>query len=455
MPRQTAAIAALSFLLAPALATQARGEPLSRAEAVRVALEKNPEVRRAQAEQRRLRGLVREARADALPDVAFLGSALRYRDPSLLNSSSFDAFPAELRDSLRPIPANLFEGMGTLRQTLWSFKLGHAIAAARLGASYGEEDLRRSRQAVALSAMRAYDTYLLALERVRVAENTVRQKERHLEVARHRREAGVVTDLDVLRTQVDLENNRALLLRLGGQAELSRGALNAAMLRPIDAAVEPTDRLEYRPWSVPLDEAVEKAWADRPEARAVVLAERIRDRLVGVARGESRPSLELNGAWGFSVREPSNFFDGDFARWSASVTLRVPVFDGLRTAARVAQARAERDKAAQDRLALENQIRLEAKDAVDRLRVAGSVLEAAELNLTQAQKALEMTEANYRHGAATTLDVVDAQAALAFADSNRVEALFEHASARATLRHVMALDPLEPFRAEPTTGEQP
>lgn len=455
MPRQISATVVVSCLLVPALAPSVGAEALSRAEAVRVALEKNPEVLRAQAERRRLQGFVREARADALPDLAFVGSALRYRDPALLNSSSFDAFPAELRDSLRPVPANLYEGVGTIRQTLWSFKLGHAIAAARLGASYGEEDLRRSRQAVALAAVRAYDTYLLTLEKVRVAENTVAQKERHLDVARSRRAAGVVTDLDVLRTLVDLENNRALLLRLRGQAELARGALNAVMVRPIDAAVEPTDRLEYRPWSVPLDEAVERAWAERPEARAVVLAERIRERLLGVARGESKPSLELNGAWGFSVREPSNFFDGDFAKWSASVTLRVPVFDGLRAAGRVAQARAERDKAAQDRVAVENQIRLEAKDAVDRLRVAGSVLEAAELNLSQAQKALEMTEANYRHGAATTLDVVDAQAALAFADSNRVEALFEHASARATLRHVMALDPLEPSAAEPTTGDQP
>ena len=100
--------------------------------------------------------------------------------------------------------------------------------------------------------------------------------------------------------------------------------------------------------------------------------------------------------------------------------------------------------------AIENQIRLEAKDAVDRLAVARSILEAAELNVAQAQKASDMTQANYQHGAATTLDVLDAQAALTLAESNRLEALFEHANARATLRYVMARDPLDsPAASQP------
>ncbi|HET8645432.1 MAG TPA: TolC family protein, partial [Vicinamibacteria bacterium] len=120
-----------------------------------------------------------------------------------------------------------------------------------------------------------------------------------------------------------------------------------------------------------------------------------------------------------------------------------PVFDGLRTSGRVAQARAERAKAAQDRIALENRIRLEATAAFDRLRVAGGVVEAARLNVEQARRAVEMTQANYSHGAATTLDVLDAQAALTLAESNLVEGLYEHASARATLRHVMGRDPLD------------
>jgi outer membrane protein len=426
-----------------AAATPMAAEPLSRAQAVAHALEANPEVRKSLEEAERLRGLTLEARAEALPELTINGSGLRYRDPSLLNSSSFDAFPPELRESLTPIAANLFDGGLSLRQTLFSFKLGRAIRAARLGTSFGREGIRRTRQQIALEAVRAYDGYVLALEKVTVGEKAVRQKEKHLEMARTRRAAGVATELDVLRSQVDLENQRVVLFRLQGQADQARGLLNAVMVRPIDAAVEPTDRLEFRPFETTLDEAAREALAHRPEAAAAALNERIHEELIGIAVAEGRPSLEMNGGWGYSVREPANFLERDFSKWSLAVTLKVPVFDGLRTAGRVAQARAERAKAAQDTIALENRIRLEAKESFDRLNVAGRIVQVARLNVEQARRALEMTQANYNHGAATTLDVLDAQAALTLAESNLVEGLHEHASARATLRYVMGRGPLD------------
>jgi HAE1 family hydrophobic/amphiphilic exporter-1 len=445
--RWTAALA----LLVP---SWAGGEGLSRAQAVSEALEANPAVRKSLEESARLSGMITEARADALPDVTLTGNGLRYRDPSLLNSSSFDAFPAELRDSLRPIPASLWDGGLSLRQTLFSFKVGRAIKAARLGSSYGREEIRRTRQDVALEAVRSYDQYLLALEKVRVAEKAVRQKEQHLEMARTRRAAGVATELDVLRSQVDLENQRVALLRMKGQADLARGVLNAVMVRPIDAPVEPTDSLRYEPFAVTLEQAVREALETRPEAAEAALAERIHEQLVGIAIAEGRPSLELSGAWGWSVREPDNFLRDDFSKWNVALTLRVPLFDGLRTSGRVAQARAERAKAAQDRIATGNRIRLQVTEAYDRLRVAGSIVEAARLNVEQARRAVEMTQANYRHGAATTLDVLDAQAALTLAESNLAEGLHEHAGARATLRYVMGREPLDgpPAAAAPAAA---
>ena len=144
------------------------------------------------------------------------------------------------------------------------------------------------------------------------------------------------------------------------------------------------------------------------------------------------------------MREPSNFFAQNFTKWNATLTLKVPLFDGFRASGRIAQAQAQREQAAQDRIALENRIRLEAKQARDALATAGRVLAAAALNVNQAQKALDMTQANYTLGAATPLDVLDAQAALTLAESLRLEGLHEHANARAMLRWVMGADPLDP-----------
>ena len=444
MTRRTAfAVITLALLASPLAA-----DPLSRAEAVRLALAANPDVKKAEENMNRLHGFVTEARAEALPEVKAFGQWTQFRDPSFLNSPSFDNFPPEFIDQLKPVPASLWDGYATLKQTLWSFKVGKAIKAAKLATAAGDEEIRRVQQAVALLAVQAYNDYLLGLERVRVAKQAVMQKEKQLETTRNRRAAGVATDLDVLRFEVDLENARVQQLSDEGLADLGRGRLNAVLVRPIGAPVEPTDRLEYVAMDISPEEAVADAWSRRPEVKQVDLEERIRDYAIGIARAESQPSLDFNGSFGWSTRKTSGFFTSDYQKWAAGFVLTVPVFDGWRTSGKVAQARAERNMVAQTKVALENQIRLEAKDAVDRLRVARRVLQATELNVKQAHKALEMVEANYKFGAATLLDVIDAQAAQTVADSNRIQALYVHANARAKLRFVMARDPLDPPSGE-------
>ena len=419
------------------------GTRLSRAEAVLRALEANPEVRKSQAGLDSLRGRKQEALADALPELDLVGTGSRFRDPSLLNSPGFDEFPPEFRTALRPRPASLYDGAFQLRQTLWSFKLGAAVQAAKYGLELGREDVRRTEHDVALSAIQAYHDYVLALEKVRVTQQSIVQKQKHLEMARNRREAGVVTELDVLRSEVDLANAQAQLERARGEADQARGTLNAVMVRPVDAEIVPTDALDRRPAPSVLDEVVAAALANRAELKVAALNVQVNEQIVKVERGEGRPRLDFVGGYGRAVRDPSNFFRDDFARWNAAVTLTVPVFDGFRTAGRVTQAQAGVTRAQQDLIAAENRVRLQAKQAVDRLRTAERVLDAAELNVTQAARAVEMTQANYRYGAATTIDVLDAQAALTLAESLRIQGLYDHANARAVLRYVMGQSPLE------------
>lgn len=417
--------------------------PLSRAQAVAVALDVNPQVRQSLEQINLLEGRIIEARADALPDVSWTTRVARSRDPGLLNSPNFDSFPPEFRTLLSPLPANLFDTVADFRQTLFSFKLGKALEAARLARTAGQEDLRRARQGTALDAIRSYNQLLFAVEELRVAQSTVDQKQRHLDAARNRRAAGAATELEVLRAEVDLENQRAELLRADSQVTAARATLNTVMLRPTNTAIEPTDTLAVVPIRVTFDDAVRQALAARPELETLRLTQQIRDKLVDVAAADGKPHVDFEGGYGFSVRQPTNLFHFDFRRWIAGVTVTVPVFDGYRTAGRVAQARAERDTVTQQIAALENQVRLDVQSAWDALALAERTITAADLNVSQARRAVTMTEANYRLGATTPLDVVDAQQALTLAENVRNQALYTHANARATLRYVMGQHPLD------------
>jgi len=421
----------------------ASAQSLSRAEAVAEALGVNPTVKLSLEQVALLEGRIVEARADALPDFTWNTLVSRYRDPSLLNSPGFDQFPPEFRDALAPIPANAVSTSADVRQTLFSFKLGKALEAAKVARGGGEHDVQRARQMTALDAIRAYNTLLFAIEQLRVIQTNVQSKQTHVDYARNRRAAGVATELEVLRAEVDLENARAESLRAENEVAAARAMLNTVMLRPTITPVQPTDTLTVVPFAVDFEAAVKEALDARPELRLLRTQEHVRSLLIDVAAADSKPRFDFNGSYGFAVRRPKNLFDFDFTSWRAAVNVTVPLFDGWRTAGRVAQARAERNTVTQQIAALENQVRLDVQSAFDTLALADRTIQAAELNVAQARRASEMTEANYKLGAATQLDVVDAQQSLRQAENIRNQALYTHANARATLRFVMGRNPLE------------
>jgi len=92
---------------------------------------------------------------------------------------------------------------------------------------------------------------------------------------------------------------------------------------------------------------------------------------------------------------------------------------------------------------LANQIRLQAQEAYTRLTVAEKLVSAAQMNVSQAQQTVDMIQANYKFGAATYLDVIDAQSALVAAQNNLLEGLHAHADARASIRYIMGENPLD------------
>ena len=426
-----------------AFAGVASAQPLSRADAVAQALSANPTVKLSFEQVAYLEGRIVEARADALPDITWNTFAIRSRDPGLLNSPNFDQFPPEFRDALRPIPGNSFSTAADVRQTIFSFKLGKALEAAKVARAGSVQEVQRARQVTALDAIRAYNQLLFALEQLRVIRANVQSKQTHVDYARNRRTAGVATELEVLRAEVDLENARNEAIRAENEVSAARALLNTVMVRPTATPVVPSDTLAVVELSVDFDAAVKEALDTRAELQLLRTEEHVQDLLVGVAAADMKPTIEFNGSYGFAVREPKNLFTQDFASWSGAVNFKVPLFDGRRTSGRVAQARSDRNVVTQRIAALENQVRLEVQSAFDDLTLANRTIQAAELNVAQARRANEMTEANYKLGAATQLDVVDALQALRQAENIRNQALYGHANARATLRFVMGRNPLE------------
>ena len=410
--------------------------PLTIEEAVKLALERNPEMGVAQDELDELKGKIKEVRSGAYPQVTFQGYGLRLRDPSILNSSSFDKVPKEFKDALVPVASNMFDLNLNVKQPIYNagkvrtaLKLAEESLAGKAAAS------ETVRQQLTFKVLQAFKNLMLMEADRDIVRETQQQRIKHLEQAKVRFGNGVATEIDVLRSEVNVANMEPELIRAENRIRQSRAAINNLIVVDLETPTRIDGSLEYRPWPAGSLEDLQRRTIElRPElqvARRQLQQARLTASLAGA---ENKLTIDMEGQWGYAVRKPQNVFNNDYSRWNLTFNFKLPMFDSGRKAGLLIQASA-RLRAAEQRLAqLENNVRLEVKQAYDDMQSSAKAIAAAAFSVSQAEKVLTLMQANYQYGAATTLDVSDSQTALAIARNSQIAATYEYEMAKARLR---------------------
>ncbi len=398
-------------------------------EAVSMALERNHDVLRAREKLTSLEGRVQEVKSQVYPQVGLEAGYVRQYDESVLDM--FGGF-------IQPEVTNGYSLKTTLSQILFSWgRVSTAVEIAKVSRRQAEQDLAAVERQVKLQVHQAFYDLLLARTLVDVAQETLSQRERHLEVARQRFEAGVVNEYEVIRARVDVANARTPVVQARNAVRQAVSRLNNLLARPQAAPIEAVGELEYVPaGSLTLDEVVRRAIEQRPELASLALARDMAEKNIRIARAGDKPSVGLRAEYGFATQEFENL-NPNREVWSVGVQFTLPLFDGWSTRGKVVQAESQlRDlRIATDQL--REAIALEAKIALDDLRVAEEIIQASSLNIEQARKALELAEASYRYGVGTALDVTDAQLGLTVARTDHARALHDYMLARARVLAVM------------------
>ena len=171
--------------------------------------------------------------------------------------------------------------------------------------------------------------------------------------------------------------------------------------------------------------------------------------LLAIARTGNRPRLDFRGALGW---QEIDFGMDDVAgkTWSAGVFATWPLFDGLRTRGRVAQAGSDARTLRIEEAQLLDAIALEVRDAVNAVREAGEIVNALAGTVDQADRLAALAEKGYEYGVKTRLDVDDAQLNRSRALGNLARARRDYLVAGAALRHATGM--LGDGIAPPTVG---
>ena len=251
-----------------------------------------------------------------------------------------------------------------------------------------------------------------------------------LDLARRAQMAGTGTGIEITRAEVQLANDRQLLIRADNQRTRTTLQLLKVMGLRLDAPVEFTDRLVYKPFAPASTEALlEQARKGRPELKTQIQREEAA-RLSHVAvKSERLPTIGAfadYGAIGSDVIASR-------ATYVYGASLKVPVFDGGRREARREESYSQYKQEQIRTRDVGQQIELQVRVALEALRSAGAEVDAAREGQTLAENELAQARRRYEAGVATSLEVTDAQTRLQRARDNQVVALYNYNAARLDL----------------------
>jgi outer membrane protein len=405
-----------------ASAQTAAARPLSMKEAVQLAMQQNPQrlIARLAVNERHEDKTI--AQSALLPQVNVVAG----ESVNSYNNQSIVGGPTPLRVG----PFQAIDAGGEFSLNLFNMTLTRRYQASREDVHTAIFLETTEREQITALIVARYLGILRAAANRDAAASRVELAQRLYDQALQLQKTGVGTDIDTLRAQVELQNEKQRLIDATTERNTEVYALAQTLALPHGQEPELTDAMEF--YHVPdfaFEDLMQQALQDRPEMKAVQSAERAAS-LRTKAAGEQRlPSLQFSSLYDYQARK----LDSGLGAYAYSFSLKMPLWTSGRISAEQQRARLQQEQISQSRRDLENAIEQQVKTALDQLNAAKQSVDVAELGLTLARQEVERARRRFESGVATNIEVITAQSDLARADDNRIQALYRFNQARADL----------------------
>jgi len=431
-----ALLTALLLWLHPVLSqpTPANPQPaslLTPAEAVRIALENNYDIRISQADAEIAKLNNTRANAGMLPTVNFVAgenmSVNGYQHQEFFNGTTIDRYGV--------LGNNLNAGV-QLSWTLFNGRLMY-ITKHRLEVleSLGQTNLQATVQATSAAVLLTYYDIVRGRLQERAFAEVITLNEERLRIAEARLAAGFAAQTDALQARIDLNQRRADLLNQQVATTAAKRSLNRLLVRDPGTPFEVEENLDntYLPNG---DALLQKILAQNPTLLSLQRNAEVAALIVDEARTLNKPVIVGNGQ--FNALRSDNgagiLLSNTQAGLTVGATLVVPLYTGgnLRRQVEVAQLAAQQSKLRLD--AQRQFLRTELDNQIAFFQIQKQVFTLEDENIKSARESLNVSTERFRLGQTNALEVQTAQNALEQALTRRNLVLYNLRTAELQLR---------------------
>jgi outer membrane protein len=354
-----------------------------------------------------------------------------------------------------------------------------------------DADIVGSRITVQSTVTQDYLTVLQDLAKAQLQDTLIAQASLQLDLAKAKMAVGSGTQLDVSKAQVTLGQAQVAALQARNQVEIDKLRLFQEMGVPQPPNVQLTTQFTVQAPTFSVDSVIDLARAQNPTLNALRVRSDAAKLNVTSQRAAYFPTLQIQtGVSGYTyqyanadflvnqyrtgitqsaascftndsirmgaglpstssqcagivfnpqtaaqIRSANQQFPFNFTRqpFGVSATFSLPIFNGFQREQQVEQAEVSQNDADYRARAQELQLTADVTAAYLTLQTQVRTVTLQEQNAAQARQQLDLAEVRYKAGAATYLDIADAQATYSQAENDRINAIYQFHKAFAAL----------------------
>jgi len=402
--------------------------------AISIALEQNRDILIADQDRERAGAQIAEARSGAFPQVSLSAQYIRnikipvlFLPPGPLFGNTTElAFPVGSNNS--------YQGGLTLTQAIYSHQINVALDIANTYKDLSDAGYESTRQSVILQVKKAFYGVLLMQKLVDANRQGLDMVKANYENIQSLYKHGQAAEFDLLRAEVQVANTEPTVISVENNLVLAANGLKSLLSIPLDSDV--VIKGDFMFTEVPeteLDQGARDAMTLNPSLQQLAFQETMLDQNISVEQSGYFPSVFAFGSYQWETQD--NTFQFNNYLWAkimnVGVTLSWNIFDGMRTPARVEQAKVDLRKVQFTRLKAEEGITIQIQSARLKMNEAKQRIQGQEKNIEQAKKAVSIAETRFKNGVGTQLELLDTQVAMTLAQTNYAQAIYDYLVAKA------------------------
>lgn len=339
---------------------------------------------------------------------------------------------------LNPIvgPFQVVDFRAYLTQNLVNLQAFENYMAAQHNFEAAKLTAQDARDLVVLTVGNAYLLCIADQARIEAVKAEMATSKVSLDQATAAHEAGTSPRLDVLRAQVDYQNEQQQLIATTNELAKDKLSLARAIGLPLDQQFALSDTEPFKELDTPDPEAAfQQALKQRKDLAAAAEQLKGAEASKKAAFDEQLPTASFSGDYGDLGTTPAH----SHGTFTATGEVTAPILQIAKTHGdeQVADAQEEQTKATlSDKI---QQVNQDVRDAILDIQNAAKLVQAAKSNVDLAQEALSEAQQRFKAGVSDDLPVSQALAQDEQANDQYISALYQHNVAKLSLARALGV----------------